>query len=71
MERNEELALSQPQEGGRPGPHVVRLRHWPIPRWRRFWRNPQHFERVSHRLIATTWVSNGGEPVTAPILFPV
>lgn len=71
MERNEELALLSRRRVADQEPHVVRLRHWPIPRWRRFWRNPQHFERVSHRLIATTWVSNGGEPVTAPILFPV
>lgn len=36
MERAEELALSQPQESGRPGPHVVRLRLWLILRWYRF-----------------------------------
>lgn len=71
MERTEEVGLPQQQEGGAQEPHVVLHRHWPTPRLRRFWRNPQHFKRVSPKQDATVWMLSGGKPVAAPILFPV
>lgn len=71
MERNEELALSQPQEGGRPG--TTRRPASPLvdpslaPLLAKSPTLRAGLAQADRDNLAVEW----GEPVTAPILFPV